>query len=170
MSHVHNLHAHSMPSHSNGNHSQGITIRPQNHDGKWVATLSNGETAVERSGKFTVEQGEPTPWVRLVHFLGENDLWITSLRLNYKGRTIHMPRLTFDKFGLESKSPTHYSLQYHLEAIGEFGTVMEQTIFMDLAAHYPDFAVHYIQDLTHANDSWVVVTGPDAKAPTPKAK
>lgn len=129
-------------------------------DIKWVATLSNGTTAVEHIGEYTVKPGERKPFVKLAEYLADNDLHLTSLRLNIKGRTIHMPRVNFDRFNLNEKSraPLFYSLQYFLEAEMGGGGLEKQTHFADLVAHYPAFDVHYIQDITDGNNSWVTVT------------
>jgi hypothetical protein len=152
---------------SDPSHSQSINI-PNQENGAWIATLSNGNTIVEHEGEFSLRTGELTPWVRLTHFLIENDLYLTSLKLNFRGRTIQLPSTKFDRFNLETKKPDYYSLQYHIEAVQELGAgPFEQVLFVDLAAHYPDFAVHFIQDVTNGNDSWVVITDPEALAPTP---
>lgn len=130
---------------------------------RWVATLSDGTTAVEHTGEYQIIPGERKPWVRLCEFTTENGLHLTSLRLNYKGRTIHMPRSKFDRFDMNerNRAPLFYALQYHIE--GEFleNGEFSQTNFVDLAAHYGDFAVHYIQDTTDGNNSWVLVTDGD---------
>lgn len=127
---------------------------------RWVATLSNGETAVEHSGEYTLEPGQRMPWVRLCEFLAQNDLHLTSLRLNFKGRTIHMPRANFDRFDMsKSRPPLFYALEYKLEAeMGDDGTFGESKRFIDLIAFYDNFEVHYLQDLQEGNNSWVVVT------------
>jgi len=142
-------------------------------EGTWVATLSDGSTITEHSGDFKIIPGERKPWVRLCNFMGENKLWITSLRFNYRGRTIHLPRAKFEKFNLQErvKPPIYYSLQYHHEAEMTLGgQVIEEWLYVDLAAHYPDFAVHFIQDVTNGNNSWIVVTDPDSLAPSPLNK
>lgn len=140
-------------------------------DVRWVATLSNGDTAVEHVGEYKVEEGKRLPWVRLTKFAAENGLHLTSLRLNFRGRTIHMPRMNFDRFSLNDKSiaPIFYSLQYILE--GDVMGGMDPTYFVDLVAHYPKFDVHYIQDVTDGNNSWVTVTedfSPPAPSPIRK--
>jgi hypothetical protein len=139
---------------------------------RWVATLSNGETAVEHSGDYQIIPGERKPWVRLTKFLVENDLYLTSLRLNFKGRTVHLPRPNFDRFGLNqlSKEPLFYSLQYNLEGEIKNGGILEQKHFIDLVSHYDTYEVHFIQDL-EGHTSWVVVTeGYRSLAPTPPIK
>ena len=140
------------------------------HNGHWVATLSDGTTAVEKQGTWTLNPGERLPWIRLTEFAADNDLHLTSLRLNFNGRTIHMPREKFTKFSMEERAiaPEYYSVQYHLEVDDMLSGSPTQTNFIDLAAHYKDFAVHYIQDATDGKDSWIVVTDPDSLAPSPR--
>lgn len=145
------------------------TVTPTS-EGHWVATLSDGTTAVEKQGQWTMNPGERLPWVRLTHFAADNDLHLTSLRLNLMGRTVHMPREKFIKFSMadRSKAPKYYSLQYHLEVDDLMSGSENSTTFIDLAAHYDDFAVHYIQDASEGNDSWIVVTDTEALAPSPR--
>jgi len=128
-------------------------------DVKWVATLSDGTTAAEESGEWKEVPGEKKPWVRLVEFAGKNKLYLTSLRLNIDGRTIHMPRDAFDRFNFNETQmvPNSYSLTYHLE--GELsGAIINEERFIDLAAHFDGFAVHYLQNITNPNLSWVIVS------------
>jgi hypothetical protein len=142
---------------------------------RWVATLSNGDTIAEQSGEWVEIPGQRKPWVRLTQFAAKNGYYLTSLRLNVDGRTIHMPRANFDRFAMNETSlaPLFYSLQYHMEADGLFGSGDEkQSKFIDLAAHYPEgIAVHYIQELGEQSNSWVLLTK-DAQrmAPTPLKK
>ena len=129
----------------------------------FVATLSDGSTAVEESGEWVTLPGERKPWVRLCNFAYENGLYLTSLRLNYKGTTIHLPREKFSRFGLEDVvvTPDHYSLSYQIEAEigGEDGGFGNEQLYIDLAAHFEEgFVVHYIQQITTQDHSWVVVT------------
>ncbi len=126
-------------------------------DIKWVATLSNGDTVAEKSGEWQEVPGQRTPWVRFAKFAAEKDLFLTSLRLNIDGRTVHMPRINFDRFAMNETSlaPLFYSLQYHMEAdmLGG-GGIEKETRFIDLAAHYPEgVAVHYIQEMGDQNNS-----------------
>jgi hypothetical protein len=140
---------------------------------RWVATLSDGSTVAEHAGEFQIVPGERKPWIRLCQFAADNNLHLTSLRLNFKGRTIHLPRSKFDRFDMNesSRTPAFYALQYHLEGTFEEDGSFSQTDFIDLAAHYDDFVVHYIQNITDANTSWVVVTNADSEplAPSPRS-
>lgn len=84
-----------------------------------------------------------------------------------------MPRQSFDRFAMNehNRPPLFYSLQYHLEAeLDENGQFGDSTEFVDLAAHYPQFAVHYVQDVTDGNNSWVIVTEGDTPLATTPIK
>lgn len=145
-------------------------------DIKWVATLSDGTTAVEHTGDYKIIPGERKPWVRLVHFAAKNGLHLTSLRLNVHGRTIHMPRIAFDKFGVvgtKSVDPLFYSLNYVIEGTMDANGsgAFEQSSYVDLISHYPKFDVHYIQDVNKGNTGWITVTeGYTPNAPSPLVK
>lgn len=131
-------------------------------DLKWVATLSDGSTAVEHEGEYVEVPGQRKPWVRLVQFAGQNGLHLTSLRINFRGRTVHMPRSKFDRFNMQAVAPLSYSLEYKIEAeIGVDGSFGNEKRFIDLAAHYVDYSVHYVQDIQDGNNSWVIVTTND---------
>ena len=133
---------------------------------KWIATLSDGATAVEHKGEYKIIPGERKPWVRLCRNLASEGKWITSLRVQIGKKTVHLPRIE-GKF--KTRPPKYYSLCYHMELDDIFGTPKEKH-FIDLSAHYGDFAVHYIQDITEGNNAWVTVTDNDAVEPSPESK
>lgn len=138
----------------------------------WIATLSDGSTVAEKDMSF--EPGQRKPWVQLTEKLGRDGQDLTSLRLNYKGRTIHMPRTTFDRFDYNgiSRAPHFYSLCYHAEGTMDLSSgLLKQTDFIELCAHYGDFSVRFIQDVSEGANSWVVVTDDvQAMAETPRRR
>lgn len=139
-------------------------------DVKWVATVSDGSTVVEHTGEYSVIPGQRKPWVRLTEDLLGKNQHLTSLRLNLRGRTIHLPRANFDRFNLGglSRTPSFYSLAY-LHEVEMSNSGANQTEFIDLVAHYDGYEVHYIQDITDGNNSWITVTqGYEPLAATPK--
>jgi hypothetical protein len=139
-------------------------------DARFIATLSDGSTVVEGQGNFEHTPGLRKPWIRLCSFAAENGLHLTSLRLNFDGRTVHLPRGNFQKFEYEgAHEPLYYAICYKLELENPLGGSPDQTLFVDLAAHYESFAVHYIQEID-GNNAWVVVTDPDALAPSPRKR
>lgn len=81
-----------------------------------------------------------------------------------------MPRDSFDRFNYNEKVliPNLYSLTYHVEIDVTGGGASSEEKFIDLAAHYDGFAVHYIQNVTNTNLSWIVVSdGSGRMAATP---
>lgn len=48
---------------------------------QWIASLSNGETLHEGKGNFEEINGELSPWQKLLKYLEERDVEITSLSL-----------------------------------------------------------------------------------------
>lgn len=50
----------------------------------WAVSLSDGSTLHEGKGDFAAADGRKSPWLRLLDFLSEKDLTITSLSL-YSG-------------------------------------------------------------------------------------
>lgn len=69
---------------------------------RWIASLSNGETLYEERGNFKTIQGELSPWLRLLSYLTEKDLTITSIALTFDERTrYNLPSL--------SKSPKFHA-------------------------------------------------------------
>lgn len=141
-------------------------------DATWVATLSDGTTAVEETGRWKTIPGERKPWVRLADFAHQKGLYLTSLRVNFDGRTIHLPREKFGRFGLEDHvlAPRYYSLEYCVEAeMNEQGSFGDEKLFIKLAAHFEDeLAVNLVQQLNDQDISWIVLTkGGSRMATTP---
>lgn len=61
---------------------------------KWVISLSNGETHYEDKGDFKIIEGELSPYQRLLSYIKENNLTITSLGLfDDKNRRWNLPSL-----------------------------------------------------------------------------
>jgi hypothetical protein len=81
---------------------------------RWIATLSNGDMAIQDEGEWIAKAGERSPWVRLTRWAAENDLHLDSLAFDFKGKIVKMPQPKFDKFGLGEKNlvPLFYSLAY----------------------------------------------------------
>lgn len=53
----------------------------ETHNVKWSVALSNGETIHEGKGEYIRIAGEPSPWERLLLYIGKNDVRITSMSL-----------------------------------------------------------------------------------------
>lgn len=51
------------------------------HNVKWQVSLSNGLTIFEDKGDYIEKEGAPSPWQRLLAFLDNTNVYITSLSL-----------------------------------------------------------------------------------------
>lgn len=112
----------------------------------WIASLSDGTTANEHHGDYTVIDGERKPFVRLCNFLLREKLHLTSLRYNANGTTYHAPKLDqrWNKGGIH---PTGYSLEYVAEIEEDVSGVRSQALYVDIAAIYSDISVHTIIEI-----------------------
>ena len=64
------------------------------HNVLWQASLSNGETLYEGLGLFEEIEGDLSPWNKLLKYVDDNQLVITSLSLFTRdGRTFNLPSL-----------------------------------------------------------------------------
>jgi len=54
---------------------------------RWIASLDNGETLYEERGNFKTLKGVLSPWQRLLLYLDEKGLKITSIALTFDERT-----------------------------------------------------------------------------------
>lgn len=62
------------------------------HKVLWIAGLSNGESIYEEKGNFATIKGELSPWQRLLSYIAEQGLTITSLSLySADGRRWNIP-------------------------------------------------------------------------------
>ena len=118
----------------------------------FVATLSNGTVAAENNGMWTVIPGERKPWVRLQQYCADNDLHITSLRLNVDGQTYHLPKID-TRFNTGALHPDSYSIQY----IGEVEQDGTTNNLIDVGAYYGDVSVHLMCELDGQHTSWTQV-------------
>lgn len=128
------------------------------HKVKWQVSLSSGETLFEEKGDFISVPGELSPWNKLLKYIEDNSLTITSLSLyTDDGRTFNLPSLgknpkfrAFDlavkpcKFALERKYATDVddkdnadrfttvNAWYDLGYCNEFGNVsLKLSIWVD---------------------------------------
>lgn len=127
---------------------------------KFVATLSDGSTVVQDEGHWTEVPGERKPWIRLCEFTAKEGLTVTSLRLNFNGKTIHLPKERMDRFKFNDTNmkPLKYSLCYHVEVDDVFTGGGTEEKFIDLAAHYDTFTLHYINNITNDDEAYIVVS------------
>tara|TARA_R110000851_G_scaffold96046_2_gene208435 strand:+ start:1929 stop:2339 length:411 start_codon:yes stop_codon:yes gene_type:complete len=109
---------------------------------RWIASLSNGQTLYEERGNFKTIQGELSPWLRLLLYLTENNLAITSIALTFDERTrYNLPSL--------SKSPKFHAFATAAKPVAfNFfrkmgGDVIDGSIDADTADHFAVIEAQY---------------------------
>lgn len=84
------------------------------HNVKWQVSLSNGETFFENKGKYLEIPNEKSPWQRLIQYIAENKLKITSIALYTDlGQSFNLPSSgnnpKFKPF-LDAEKPLDYNM------------------------------------------------------------
>lgn len=135
----------------------------------WIATVSDGTTIAEHEGQYEIIPGERKPWVRLCQSLRAEGKHLTSLRLRIGDRAIHLPR-SQGRFSTKNPvAPDFYSLEHIVELDG-IGGDQSQSDFLDAAAHYEGYSVHFITQVDDITNAWVEVRDNACIAPSPTKK
>jgi hypothetical protein len=136
------------------------------HNVLFQVSLSNGETFFEDKGQFITIPGELSPWQRLINYITEKKLLITSLSLYTKdGRTFNLPSSgknpKFRPFQVAEK-PIDYNYCHYIAREHEIvdkkivGTVASDWFAM-IEAIYPDYRLQVWVDEKNTKNSWVLV-------------
>ena len=135
---------------------------------KWVASLSNGATAIEGTAPFEIIAGELSPWLRLRQYLQDTGFHITGMRVQVSksGKPTHtynMPSMHATPDGshprwakLVPRIPINFN---YMRAAGQILTPTGEYQQRDIliAAEYDDFIVFLGIDETDGNESWIVI-------------
>jgi hypothetical protein len=117
--------------------------------------LSNGDNFIEGSKPFDIIPYELSPWLRLLQYLAEHDLSITSLSLIYKDRTFNLPSSGSNpkfKAFYDAKKPISYNF---MRIVG--GTPGENTdLFAVIEAVYKDYSLQLWVDEKNPENTWVL--------------
>ena len=137
---------------------------------KWLASLSDGTTAVEGEGKFA-QGGGVLMWDKLLAHLLENNLTMTALRVQVlKGGEPTNP-YNLPSCRLDNKSGQHEKWNYihpmvpHsyevrrcvTRAMNTGGKILAEQIQIEAIARYDDFTVSLFVDQNEGNEAWVVI-------------
>jgi hypothetical protein len=132
------------------------------HKVGWFVSLSNGETKYEFKNEYVEIKGEASPWSRLLLYLAENDLEITSLGLyTEKGQRFNLPSLgknpKFRAFDLAEK-PKEYKAYRKLGFDTGNGEMIEGTddLFTIAEAVYQDYSLQIWVSERNTNNCWVL--------------
>lgn len=133
---------------------------------KWLASLSDGTTAVEGEGEF-IRDGVVPMWHKLLKHLEENDLTITGFRVQVSKdgeptKTYNLPSHSIEKDTGKHEKWKYLTPMIPLEyncrrAITRAIMTGEQSIEIEITAKYEDFSVSLFVDQDEGNESWVVI-------------
>lgn len=134
---------------------------------KWLASLSDGSTAIEGIEPFHVIPGELSPWLRLQNHLIVCDLYITGMRIQVEKpgdatRTYNLPSHNTTPEGkherwrsLRPLLPESYNyFRWVTRDIVPGSTEQRQ---IEVRAVYEGFTVSLFVDENEGNESWVVI-------------
>jgi hypothetical protein len=133
---------------------------PTTHNVKWEVSLSNGKTFQEGSGDFIVVAGELSPWNKLLKYIEENQVTITSFVLiNDHGQTFHLPSAgkqpKLRLFDLAEK-PVSFKFGRRMASNLDLdGT--DDDLFTFATAVYPDYELSIYVDERNTSNCWVCV-------------
>lgn len=68
-----------------------MRISITDHETRWVASLSDGQTVTEGKGLATEVEGELSPWNKLQQYLKYTGLHITGMMIIYDGQRVVLP-------------------------------------------------------------------------------
>jgi hypothetical protein len=131
------------------------------HNVRWAVSLSNGDTVYEEKGDYQTIDNELSPWQRLVKFIEENKLHITSLALYTEdGRRFNLPSAgnnpRFKAFD-ESKKPIIYKM-FRRIGFDVIGKDQKEEIFTIAQAEYEDGVKLQVWVDEQNFNSWTLVT------------
>ena len=132
---------------------------------KWLASLSDGTTAIEGISPFAEIDGELSPWQKLMAHISTLGLRITGLRIQVSKtseatRTYNLPNCTVTPKGnherwntLSPIQPSNYNY-FRWVTQSMTGEAKKQ---IEIRAYYPTHIVSLFVDEDEGNESWVVV-------------
>lgn len=131
-----------------------------NRNVKFKAGLSNGETIFEGRGDFALLKGELAPWLRLLTYLKEKDLKITSLGLyTDKGHNYNLPSLGRNpKFKAFSECDKPDRLHYMRKLGQDFAPMGTPESFAIVVAEYKNYSLEIWVSEENPDNSWVLST------------
>jgi hypothetical protein len=131
-------------------------VQVPDHIARWVAGLSNGEIAVEGNGKFEELPGELSPWQKLQKYLQDNNLEITSLKIQIRGRSYNLPSNS-PRFGGEI--PVKYN--YFRKIVGDLSMTLANVEVVEryicIEAIYDKYKIQLWVDETFKDEAWISV-------------
>lgn len=127
---------------------------------KWKASLSNGETFYEDKGVYAFVLGEKSPWQKLLLYIKDNNLQITSLGIyTDDNRAFNLPSSGNNpKFSIFSQhaKPISFTM-FKASAISVSGPNDEEN-FIVVEANYEDGNLQMWVPLYNPDNCWCIFT------------
>lgn len=122
---------------------------------QWKVSLSNGESYTEGVAPFEIIKGEVLPWKRLIKYVTENNLKITSLSLIGAGNTYNLPSAgknpKFRAFDLHEK-PQDFN---HFRMLG-IENSKNNDLYAVAEAVYTNYKLQLWVDENNPKNCWVL--------------
>lgn len=134
---------------------------------KWLASLSDGSTAIEGVAPFEMVPGELSPWLKLKAHMASCGISITGMRIQVEKpgeatRTYNLPSLNKTPAGnhekwvtLRPRDPARYD--YRRWVTRTITCDGSERHHIEIRAEYDGYAVSLFVDEDEGNESWVVV-------------
>jgi hypothetical protein len=136
------------------------------HNVKWQVSLSNGETFFEGKGNYQEIPHEKSPWQRLIKYIAENKLKITSIALYTDlGQSFNLPSSgknpKFKAF-LDAEKPIDYNMFRSLAREAHVVNMKAEKAkisdwFTTIEAIYSNYKLQLWVDEQNTKNCWVLV-------------
>lgn len=143
---------------------------------KWLASLSDGSTAIEGEGLFAIVTNEPSPWQKLTAHLEAAGLHITHMRIQVSRpgeatRTYNLPSQRTTPEGTHERWVSLYPIiperyNYWRWVTGSLGADGgdEEGHEIEIRAYFADYPdISLIVDENEGTECWVVFHEKKAK-------
>ena len=124
---------------------------------KWSVGLSDGQNIYEDKGDYKRVEGELSPWLKLMEYIDNNDVEITSLSLyTDEGRRWNLPSTGNPKFRelREVEQPDELKFRRKLSKDLVSGNEKRYAV---IEAHYEDYKVQLWVRNKEPNPSWSLI-------------
>jgi hypothetical protein len=126
---------------------------------RWVAGLSNGETAVEGKGQFVKTAQDLSPWRRLLRYIEQNNLEIISLRIVCGDQSFMVPSMKTSYRFYDGLLPSRlFHFHRKIYDLGRQGQ-SSRTDYICIRAEYDDLdvGVNLYVDIDDTDKCWVAL-------------
>lgn len=137
---------------------------------RWLASLSNGETAIEGKEPYNEIEGDKSPFLRLKEDIARRKLEITTIRIQVEieglpTRTFNLPSLSQNAKWVNRKPLLPWGFDYFRTVLQDMINTDEGFVrrpekdehYIEIHAYYDDFTLATIVSEDTGNESWSLV-------------